>query len=608
MSYTIEGMPQDRRARPGEPTVGSSQDEPPVSGDGETQWVLVVLRHGAIEEHTLPPRGELRVGRDDDVEISIGDRSVSRHHATIVIANGAVRVIDAGSRNGTTVGGRKVGKAPTEVVERETIVFGEVACHLMCTRRSEYRSDLRLEPDELDRRVVHEGERALRHDHSVSVLAIRLVDGEKQALDRALRAVSSNLRDLDVYASRQPTHLDVMLVETDRAGARLEAERVLAAITASGHDAKIGVATFPGDSPSPAMLAAAALMAANGAAAPGVHVAQDAIRVLRFGDKEVFVADRAMHRVFGLIERVAPTELSVLFCGETGTGKEVAASALHAFGPRKRHAMVAINCAALPENLLESELFGHERGAFSGAVSTKQGLFEQAHGGTIFLDEIGEMSPAIQAKLLRVLETKRIRRVGGVEERSVDVRVVAATHRDLDRQVQAGAFREDLLYRLRGLKIDLPPLRQRPHEIAILASRFLAETCRSAGRDPLPITAAATEVLQRYAWPGNIRELRHAMTSAAVLAEGTELTVEDLPETVRGATPLPIQKRDQVEDPSVLAADVPLDEAVRAYERERVERALTAAAGNQTQAARLLGIPRKTLVSKLKALGIKRDD
>lgn len=586
-------------------TVGGSLDEPSTRAEsGEVQWVLVVLRHGAIEEHTLPPRGQLRVGRDDDVEISIGDRSVSRHHATLVVDGATVDVVDAGSRNGTTVGGRKVGRERSRVAERETIVFGEVACHLMTTRRSEYRSDLRLEADELDRRLVHEGERALRNDHSVSVLAIRFVEADAQTLSRSLRAVSSNLRDLDVYATRRPDQIDVMLVEADRSGARGEAERLLAAIEASGHRARIGVATFPGDSPSPALLGAAADLAARAAAHPGIHVAQDAIRVLRFDEKEIVVADHAMHRVFGLIERVAPTEISVLINGETGTGKEVAASALHAFGPRKRRAMVAINCAALPENLLESELFGHERGAFSGAVSTKQGLFEQASGGTIFLDEIGEMSPAIQAKLLRVLETKRIRRVGGVEERAVDVRVVSATHRDLDQQVRRGEFREDLLYRLRGLSIELPPLRQRPHEILILAGRFLAEAFRAAGREPLPLGPAASEALRRYPWPGNIRELRHAVASAAVLAEGAELRIEDLPATVRGGNADDARS----EAPATPEGELPLDEAVRTYERDRIERALAAAGGNQTQAARLLGIPRKTLVSKLKALGIKREE
>ncbi len=588
----------------GEPTAV----EPEAVGDGDddrgdAQWVLVVLRHGAIEEHTLPPHGELRIGRDDDLEISIGHRSVSRHHATIRIAAGVITLVDAGSRNGTTVAGRRlIGAAPCPIGARETIVFGEVACHLMTARRSEYRSDLRLEADEFDRRLLHEGERALRHDHSVSIVAVRFAPGDPDTLSRALRAVSSSLSDLDVYASRQADQLDVMLVETDRASARGEAEHLLAAIAAAGHRAQLGVATFPGDSPSPGLLVAAADLAARGATAPGVYPAQDAIRVLRFGDQEVIVADRAMHRVFGLIERVAPSDLSVLFCGETGAGKEIAASALHAFGPRKRHAMVTINCAALPEHLLESELFGHERGAFSGAVTTKQGLFEQASGGTLFLDEIGEMSPGLQAKLLRVLETKRLRRVGGLDERAVDVRVVSATHRDLDRQVALGEFRQDLLYRLRGMRIDLPPLRQRPHEIAILAARFLAEACRSAGREPLALGAAATQALQRHAWPGNIRELRHAIASAAVLAEGREVTVADLPETVRGAaaTPAPAVAVDD--------ASLPLDEAVRAYERERVERALAASAGNQTQAARLLGIPRKTLVSKLKALGIKRDE
>ncbi len=567
----------------------------------EEQRVLVVLRHGAIEERTLPPVGTLTIGRDETVDVTIGDRSVSRHHATLRIeADGVVTVADEGSRNGTTVGGRRVGREPVVVGERETLVFGDVACHLMTTRRSAFRSDLRLEAAEFDRRLVHEGERALRYEHSVSVLAIRFVPGDAEALGRALRAVSGNLTDLDLYVARDAEAVDVLLVETDRAEARVEADRLAAAL-ADVHPARIGVATFPGDSPSPALLAAAADLAARGAAGPGVYPATDAVRVLRFGDREVIVADRAMHRVFGLIERVAPAELSVLFTGETGTGKEVAATALHALGPRKRAPLVSLNCAALPEQLLESELFGHERGAFSGAVAAKPGLFEQAAGGTLFLDEIGEMSPPLQAKLLRVLETKRLRRVGGVDERAVDVRVVSATHRDLDREVATGGFRADLLYRLRGMQIELPPLRARPQEIPILAARFVAETLRAAGREVLPIADDAQAALRAYRWPGNVRELRHALTSAAVLAEGAAITAADLPETVRaGGGSSPGLRVSELGDDGLA-----LDEAVRAYERDRIERAMAAVGGNQTQAAKLLGIPRKTLVSKLKILGLR---
>ena len=567
----------------------------------DEQRVLVVLRHGAIEERTLPPVGTLTIGRDETVDVTIGDRSVSRHHATLRIeADGVVTVADEGSRNGTTVGGRRVGREPVVVAERETLVFGDVACHLMTTRRSAFRSDLRLEAAEFDRRLVHEGERALRYEHSVSVLAIRFIPGDAEALGRALRAVSGNLTDLDLYVARDAEAVDVMLVETDRAEARVEADRLAAAL-ADVHPARIGVATFPGDSPSPALLAAAADLAARGAAGPGVYPATDAVRVLRFGDREVIVADRAMHRVFGLIERVAPTELSVLFTGETGTGKEVATTALHALGPRKRAPLVSLNCAALPEQLLESELFGHERGAFSGAVAAKPGLFEQAAGGTLFLDEIGEMSPPLQAKLLRVLETKRLRRVGGVDERAVDVRVVSATHRDLDREVATGGFRADLLYRLRGMQIELPPLRARPQEIPILAARFVAETLRAAGREVLPIADDAQAALRAYRWPGNVRELRHALTSAAVLAEGAAITAADLPETVRaGGGSSPGLRVSELGDDGLA-----LDEAVRAYERDRIERAMAAVGGNQTQAAKLLGIPRKTLVSKLKILGLR---
>ncbi len=568
---------------------------------GEAQWVLVVLRHGAIEEHTLSPRRLLRIGRDEGVEIRINHRSISRVHATIGIVDGNVQITDLQSRNGTMVAGRLLGREPHVAAEGTTITFGEVACHLMTARRSEFRSELRVEPDEFDRRLVHEGERALRHDHSVGAMVVMLGGSTPVELQRALRTVVVQLRDLDIYSVRSAQRVDVMLFETDRRSARDEATRIAAALAAAETPSRIGIACFPGDAPTPSLLVEAAAMAAA-SDGPGVHLADDAVRVLRFGDLEVIVADRAMHRVFGLLERVAPSDLSVLINGETGTGKEVIANALHAISPRKRRPLVAINCAALPENLLESELFGHERGAFSGASATKPGLFEQADGGTLFLDEIGEMHPSLQAKLLRVLETKRVRRVGGIEERSLDVRLVSATHRDLDRQVENGAFRQDLLFRLRGMQIVLPPLRERPHEIAILAQRFLTEACQASRRVPLMISSTAAAALSAYAWPGNIRELRHAMSSAAVLAEGDTLTLEDLPEAIRSPRATPASRHEA--DDNALS----LDEAVRAYERARIERALETSGGNQSQAARLLGIPRKTLVSKLKALGIRRDE
>ncbi|MFN0253106.1 MAG: sigma 54-interacting transcriptional regulator [Kofleriaceae bacterium] len=587
-----------------EPTVGgelAASPRPTTSG-----WVLVVLRHGAIEEHALPVGRTLEVGRDEGAAIRINHRSVSRTHARLTVSDAGVEIVDLGSRNGTTVAGRPLGREPQLASDGETVVFGEIACHVMVARRSEYRSELRVEPAEFDRRLAYEGERALRHDQSVSAIAVVFIDTDLDAQQRSLRALAGSIRDLDVYAIRSPERVDVMIVEADRAAAHAQAEQIAAAIAGVSRGARVGVATFPGDAPSPSLLAQAAEMAALGETNPGVYVAKDAVRVLRFAGLEIIVADRSMHRVFGLLERVAPTDLSVLILGETGTGKEVAAHALHALGPRSGHALVALNCAALPENLLESELFGHERGAFSGAVATKQGLFEQASGGTVFLDEIGEMHPTLQAKLLRVLESKRIRRVGGIDERPVDVRVVSATHRDLERGVARGEFRQDLLFRLRGMQIELPPLRERPRELVLLAARFLADGARAAKRGPISIGHEAAEVLAGYAWPGNIRELRHAMSVAAVMVEGDELVVADLPETVRGAKPVG-PPAEGIERADVDLAELPLDEAVRAYERMRIQRALDAG-GNQSAAARLLGIPRKTLVSKLKALGMRRED
>jgi DNA-binding NtrC family response regulator len=290
-------------------------------------------------------------------------------------------------------------------------------------------------------------------------------------------------------------------------GSRVDGSRVLS----SGDEIAIGDATIAVYLPRRPTLAATA---------EGTRI--------RLGEREVIVADPAMIRIYDLIARVGRSELTVLVCGETGVGKENAAYAVHHHSPRRDGPFVSINCAAIQETLAESELFGHERGAFSGAANAKPGLLEAADGGTLFLDEVGELPLAIQAKLLRAVESRRITRVGSLREREINVRIVAATNRDLHAEVRAGRFRDDLLYRLHVAAISLPPLRERPREIMVLARAFLDDACRRAGRSPLAITDATMRALSAHAWPGNVRELRNAMDLVAVTAEGSALEPRDL--------------------------------------------------------------------------------
>jgi DNA-binding NtrC family response regulator len=315
------------------------------------------------------------------------------------------------------------------------------------------------------------------------------------------------------------------------------------------------------------------------------------------------VRDPAMQRLFAMVERIAPSDLSVLLLGETGVGKEVVAEAIHRASRRAEGPYVKLNCSALSESLVESELFGHVRGAFTGALRDKEGLLESARGGTVFLDEIGELSPAVQAKLLRVLEERKVMRVGSVEPRAIDVRFVAATNRDLKAEAEAGRFRSDLYFRLNGISLRIPPLRERPSEIEPLARRFAAGMAREGAR--LDIRDDAIELLLAHSWPGNVRELRNAMERAAVLASAGPITPEHLPEEiVEGARSRSAHAAHG--EVSSGSSDGPLQNEMEALEKRRILEALEKCDGNQTKAADLLGMPRRTFVKRLDAYGISR--
>jgi len=301
--------------------------------------------------------------------------------------------------------------------------------------------------------------------------------------------------------------------------------------------------------------------------------------------KRIIGRSKQTEEVLDFIRRAAPTPMTVLVLGETGTGKELVASAIHYASPRRGRPFVAINCAALPENLVESELFGHERGAFTGAVTRRKGRFELADTGTVFLDEVGELSLACQAKLLRLLEERQFERVGGVESVKVDVRIIAATNRDLLTAVHEGKFREDLYYRLSVLNVRLAPLRERVEDIPLLAQHFL-DACGS----PKKVSKSAEKKLATYAWPGNVRQLRNAIESAIVLGEGREIRAEDLVLPPPGAGSA---KAREAWEP------ITLEE----LERLHIERVLAHTSGNKKRAAEMLGIERCTLYSKLKAYG-----
>ena len=312
------------------------------------------------------------------------------------------------------------------------------------------------------------------------------------------------------------------------------------------------------------------------------------------GRGEVVAKSPAMSRLLDLAARVAPTDATVLITGESGSGKERVARFIHDRSKRHEGPFLAINCGALPESLLESELFGHKKGAFTGATADKQGLFEAARGGTVLLDEIGETSQAMQVRLLRVLQERRIRPVGSTEETAIDVRVIAATNRDLDERVEAGAFRKDLLFRLRVVQLPVPPLRDRREDLLPMTKQFIDRFCSEYSCGPCSLKPEALDMLVAYDWPGNVRELENSIERAVVLAEHKPcIDPEDLPPEVRGTLPSPRKENE---------ANLTLAEA----ERRHILTVLEKFGGNRKAAAGALGIGETTLWRKLKTYGLVR--
>ncbi len=415
------------------------------------------------------------------------------------------------------------------------------------------------------------------------------------AIDPVERVLRDALRTTDVVASFGAADYTVLLPATEPELAARLASQLGSLLKERGVKGKVGHACHPRDGLTlPDLVARAEKTLRDSDDKPAPPLGAD-------------LEQGAMKRLEPLITRVAASTINVLILGETGVGKDVLARRLHERSPRASGPFVTLNCAAISESLLESELFGHERGAFTGAQQAKPGLLESAQGGTFFFDEIGEMPAALQPKLLRVLEQREVLRVGSLKPRSIDARFLAATNRDLERKVEHGNFRRDLFFRLNGVAIVLPPLRERVAEIETLANGFIAAACEGQPLGHRPrLSAKARELMLRYAWPGNIRELRNMMERAILFCDGPEIELEHLPiDAMRGPVvplgmPPPAGAADVESAPrAVLASE---DET----ERRRIVEALEKCAGNQTKAAEVLGISRRTLVSRLKELAVPR--
>jgi DNA-binding NtrC family response regulator/pSer/pThr/pTyr-binding forkhead associated (FHA) protein len=581
---------------------------------------LLVFEGASSTAVNLCLDGDVVIGRGEGVQVRLADSSVSRAHARISMVGGRAEIVDLGSQNGTKVNGERiVGARPLLSGDVVTILGATLVFHSSSRARS--RREL-LALDGLRQRVEDEIDRVSRNRRSFGLAAIALAppdpDGPPRLFDpiALARIVEPALRRSDVIAL-VGAELLVMLPEADVAASRELTLGVLELLRTAAPRACGGIALAPADGNDFEILLIGARAARERAAPGAVGLAAETYRVIAIEGSDLIVADPAMLRMVALLDRLSKTDLPVLVCGETGTGKELAATALHRWSARRDRPLVVRNCAALPEALAESELFGHEKGAFTGAAAQKLGILEHGDGGTVFLDEIGELSLAIQAKLLRALETKRITRVGGVGEHPIDLRIVAATNRDLTEEVKAGRFRQDLLFRIGGATVWLPPLRDRRREIPILAQRFLADACRRAGRDAMTISVEAMQLLLDFRWPGNVRELRHVMEFVAAAHDEPAVAAWHLVERLGGeGRPSRRHAGSDAAPTGDAAPPIPpppggfssIEDEIRELESTRMAQALAAASGNQTAAAELIKMPLRTFQAKAKVYGLRQKD
>ncbi len=579
--------------------------EPDTASEERQGWPhLIVFTRDTSAMVPLVGEGQYVVGRADDVAVPIADRTVSRRHAVIEVRGGVATIEDQGSSFGTSVNTARITQATRlssgDVIRvgNTQLVFQWFGARLGLTGRP-------LDGEQFVQRVAAEVERSLRYLHPLALLLLSF-EGEAPTLATSVARV---LRTMDSVGPVAPQTLGVLLPELETTTAPLVGDRIIKAVRQQVPSARIGLACWPDDGCDAETLFVAARGALERVVPGRVATATEAVRTCRLRGREVVFADPAVVRVVSLAERLAQTQLPILILGETGVGKEVFASLVHELSPRAQAPFVALNCAALPESLVESELFGHARGAFTGAEAARSGHIRSAHGGTLFLDEIGELPLAVQAKPLRVLDERLVMPLGSDTAHAVDLRLVAATNRDLGTEVEAGRFRRDLYYRLGGAILRVPPLRERPREIPLLSRALLEAAAQRTQKEPLRITVESMRLLAGYRWPGNVRELVNVLERAQALATGPMLEAWMLPDEIHGrAAESPASAAEAgLPDPMSTAPSTfrPLDDELRELEERRIREALLASAGVQVRAATLLRMPLRTFQVKLKLYGIE---
>jgi len=594
------------------------ENAPPVAS-------LLIFSSRGVAALALGAEHQLVIGRGIQVDLHIDDPALSRAHVRFFAKEGRVFVEDLESTNGTFVNEQEIDTAELRIGDEVTLGGVLVVVH------GPEDPTVPETHDALYALLEHEVMRARFFSRSASVIFVCDPREKARHVAHWMPQLRDRLRAVDHVAVFGPHAVELLLPECDETTAQQLAQRI---VDEAGDDVvlRCGVACFPRGGTNADELLASARSAANKATdANAVQLSESQDRRLHRSiapETESWIAaSPQMKQLKQLVARAAPSDLAVLIRGETGAGKELVARALHDQSPRKSKPMVCINCAAIAAGLLESTLFGHERGAFSGAERQHRGVFEEADGGTVFLDEIGELPEAAQAALLRVLETKQLNRVGSNKSLTVDVRIVAATHRDLDAMVAQREFRQDLLFRLDVLTLDVPPLRERAEDIRVLLAHFLSQAAQTSGR-ALSLSSEAMQTFADYPWPGNVRELKNVIDRAMVIADADEITIRDLPERMLQTNPRPClttgassaeASAEAIEasansSTSDDTCEVPVEgthdnvtyrEQVREFEIELLLSALRKSGGNQTLAAKQLDLPLRTFVHKVKNLGVR---
>lgn len=584
------------------------------------QIALVVRTAQKTEVIILEPNVPITVGRAPAAGIHLNDMKLSREHARFTWIDDRVHLEDLGSKNGTHIGTRRVQKAILDIGDEVVIGASSVRVQFL----GDMGQPLALVGEErFYRRVEEQVSKAIELRRPFALLAVRVVDKHTElppanGVRPWLESLQRSLRNIDRIGLHGADMVQVLLPETNFEIAEKTARLIADPQMSMDIAMLVGVVMHRGTSLGVDELIARAHQAVRCASVrrPVVIANEEAWSTAGDADDGELVAGASMREVLDVVQRVASSRLPIILLGETGTGKEVIARLIHELGSRKDQRMVRVNCGAIPKDLVESTLFGHERGAFTGAQQQQKGVFEEADRGTIFLDEIGELPLSAQAALLRVLETGCFCRVGSVREIEVNVRVVAATHRNLEAMAAEGTFRADLYYRLGGITIEIPSLSQRRDDIEPLARRFLRLANQNNGRHVSGIDAEAMELLRAYAWPGNVRELRNAIERAVVVARSAWICPDDLPARIRAAKPdlpptppMPAPPPEAMTDgtPSADERDAqPVRDHIQLVEARIVRDALMAAQWNRTEAAKQLGIPLRTLSYRMKVLGIKK--